>query len=136
MSEPRVVYEATEGVATLTLDHPPVNGYSHELMRALDDAILRARFDEDVHVIVLTGAGEKFFCAGADIHGLAAMSESYKYQFCLHAKMWPRRPPEAHFEAFPPPGQNVPPEGLQKPILKHFCLQAKMLPQKVSRCPF
>jgi len=85
MSEPRVVYEATAGVATLTLDHPPVNGYSHELMRALDDAILRARFDEDVHVILLTGAGEKFFCAGADIHGLAAMSEGYKYQFCLHA---------------------------------------------------
>ena len=75
MSEPRVVYEATAGVATLTLDHPPVNGYSHELMRALDDAILRARFDEDVHVILLTGAGEKFFCAGADIRGLAAIGQ-------------------------------------------------------------
>ncbi|MGB1006760.1 MAG: 3-hydroxyacyl-CoA dehydrogenase NAD-binding domain-containing protein, partial [Thalassobaculaceae bacterium] len=36
----------------------------------LDDAIVDARFDRDVHVIVLTGAGEKFFCAGADIEML------------------------------------------------------------------
>ncbi|NRA94969.1 MAG: enoyl-CoA hydratase/isomerase family protein [Planctomycetes bacterium] len=85
MSEPRIGYEAREGVATLTLDDPPVNGYSHEMMRALDDAILAARFDDDVHVIVLTGAGDRFFCAGADINKLAAMSPSYKYQFCLHA---------------------------------------------------
>jgi enoyl-CoA hydratase/carnithine racemase len=85
MSEPRIGYEAREGVATLTLDDPPVNGYSHEMMRALDDAILTARFDDEVYVIVLTGAGERFFCAGADINKLAAMSPSYKYHFCLHA---------------------------------------------------
>lgn len=85
MSEPRVGYDVRDGVATLTLDDPPVNGYSHEMMRSLDDAVLRARFDDGVHVIVVTGAGDKFFCAGADITKLAAMTESYKYQFCLHA---------------------------------------------------
>ncbi|MEE2713492.1 MAG: enoyl-CoA hydratase/isomerase family protein [Planctomycetota bacterium] len=85
MSEPRVGYQVREGVATLALDAPPVNGYSYEMMRALDDGILKARFDDDVHVIVLTGAGDRFFCAGADINKLATMSQSYKYQFCLHA---------------------------------------------------
>ncbi len=73
------------GVATLTLDDPPVNGYSHEMMLALDEAILAARFDESVHVIVLTGAGDKFFCAGASIPKLQAMTPTFKYYFCLHA---------------------------------------------------
>lgn len=80
-----VHYEVEEGIATLTLDDPPVNGYSHEMMVALDGAILRARFDDAVKVIVLTGAGDRFFCAGADINRLARMSESFKYNFCLHA---------------------------------------------------
>lgn len=85
MPENPVRYDVRDGVAWLTLDDPPVNGYSHEMMRALDEAILRARFDEAVHVLVLTGAGEKFFCAGADIHRLQKMTPAYKYQFCLHA---------------------------------------------------
>lgn len=80
-----VRYEVREGVATLTLDDPPVNGYSHEMMRALDERILAARFDDAVHVIVLTGAGDKFFCAGANVAKLAAMTPSFKYWFCLHA---------------------------------------------------
>jgi enoyl-CoA hydratase/carnithine racemase len=54
-------------------------------MRALDEAILRARFDPEVHVIVLTGAGEKFFCAGADIKMLTETDPAFKYYFCLHA---------------------------------------------------
>jgi enoyl-CoA hydratase/carnithine racemase len=80
-----VRYDVRDGVATLTLDAPPVNGYSHEMMRALDERILAARFDDAVHVLVLTGAGDKFFCAGADVSKLAAMTPSFKYHFCLHA---------------------------------------------------
>jgi enoyl-CoA hydratase/carnithine racemase len=41
--------------------------------------------DDAVQVIVLTGAGEKFFCAGADIRMLAGVTPSFKYYFCLHA---------------------------------------------------
>lgn len=85
MSEPLVRYEVRGGVAVLTLDDPPANAYTHQMMRDLDDAILRARFDEDVHVIVLTGAGERFFCPGANIEMLREATPSFKHAFCLHA---------------------------------------------------
>ena len=55
------------------------------MMTELDAAILDARFDDDVHVIVLRGAGERFFCAGADIGMLDAVTPGFKYNFCLHA---------------------------------------------------
>ena len=73
------------GVALVTLDDPPANTYTHEMMRQLDDSILKARFDDDVHVIVLTGNGEKFFSAGANIAMLAKVTTGFKYCFCLHA---------------------------------------------------
>lgn len=74
-----------DGVFLITLNNPPANAYSHEMHRELDAAILDARFDEQVHVIVLTGAGEKFFCAGADIEMLERVTPEWKYYFCLHA---------------------------------------------------
>ena len=80
-----VRYEAREGVAVLTLNDPPANTYSYEMMQQLDRAILAARMDEGVHVILITGEGEKFFCAGADIRMLSEVTPSFKYYFCLHA---------------------------------------------------
>src|ERR687895_11243 len=80
-----VRYEAAEGLAVLTLDDPPANTYTYEMMRQLDAAVLRARMDESVEVIVITGQGEKFFCAGADIRMLTEMTPTFKYYFCLHA---------------------------------------------------
>ena len=77
--------DAGGGVALITLDDPPANTYTHEMMRQLDDAILRARFADDIHVIVLTGNGEKFFSAGANIGMLAKVTTGFKYCFCLHA---------------------------------------------------
>ena len=55
------------------------------MMQQLDRAMLDARMDDAVQVIVITGAGEKFFCAGADIRMLAGVTPSFKYYFCLHA---------------------------------------------------
>ena len=81
----KVLWQKAGGVAVLTLVNPPANGYSHEMMRDLDEAIVRARFDDDVHVIVLAGEGEKFFCAGADINMLKTVTPGFKYNFCLHA---------------------------------------------------
>jgi enoyl-CoA hydratase/carnithine racemase len=80
-----VEYTRDAGLAQITLNAPPANCYSHEMMRELDDAILRARFDAEVHVIVLSGAGDKFFCAGADIKMLDGADPYFKYAFCLHA---------------------------------------------------
>jgi enoyl-CoA hydratase len=80
-----VNYSVTEGVAVIELTNAPANTYSYEMMSQLDAAILRARFDENVHVIVVRGAGEKFFCAGADIAMLNAVTPTFKYYFCLHA---------------------------------------------------
>jgi enoyl-CoA hydratase len=86
MAENKLVhYEAKDGVALLTLDDPPANTYTHEMMRDLDEAILKARFDPAVDVIVLTGKGEKFFCAGANINMLSEADPTWKYYFCLHA---------------------------------------------------
>jgi len=80
-----VHYQTDKGVAVITLNDPPANAYTHEMMKELDAAILETRFDTDVHVIVLSGHGEKFFCAGANINMLKEADESFKYYFCLHA---------------------------------------------------
>ncbi|HEX5138892.1 MAG TPA: enoyl-CoA hydratase/isomerase family protein [Planctomycetota bacterium] len=78
-------YEAKDGVATITLDDATVNCYTYEMNRAVDESILKARFDTNVHVIVIRGAGEKFFCAGANINMLQKADPVFKYYFCLHA---------------------------------------------------
>ena len=62
-----------------------VNTYTREMWEDIDQAILNARFDGDVSVILLTGHGEKFFSAGASINYLNTLSPRYKYFFCLHA---------------------------------------------------
>src|SRR5688500_4808930 len=80
-----VQYGVEGGIATLTLHDPPANTYSYDMMRDLDRRILEARMDESVHVIVVTGHGEKFFCAGADIRMLNDVTPAFKYYFCLHA---------------------------------------------------
>jgi len=78
-------YRTDAGIAVIELNDPPANTYTYEMNRQLDEAILRARMDNDVHVIVLTGAGEKFFCAGANIKMLSTVDPTFKYYFCLHA---------------------------------------------------
>jgi enoyl-CoA hydratase len=80
-----VDYRVKNGVAWLELTNAPMNCYTYEMMRDLDDSILQARFDESVHVIVIRGAGEKVFCAGADINMLKTVNPTFKYFFCLHA---------------------------------------------------
>ena len=78
-------YRTDAGVAVIELNDPPANTYTYEMNRQLDEAILRARMDNDVYVIVLTGVGDKFFSAGANIKMLASVDPTFKYYFCLHA---------------------------------------------------
>ena len=81
----KINFGASGGIATIELNDPPANTYSYEMMREIDSAVLAARMDPDAHVIVLRGAGEKFFCAGANIGMLRDADPDFKYYFCLHA---------------------------------------------------
>jgi enoyl-CoA hydratase len=85
MSYTKIRYSAADGVATIELNDPPANTYSYDMMREIDAALLDARMDDAVHVVVVRGAGEKFFCAGANIGMLKTANPSFKYYFCLHA---------------------------------------------------
>jgi enoyl-CoA hydratase/carnithine racemase len=68
-----LLYEVADGVATVTLNRPDQrNALNGELLTALVEAVRRARDDEAVRALVLTGAGDKVFCAGADLGGFAA----------------------------------------------------------------
>jgi len=85
MPQALVSMRTESGIAVLELCNPPANTYSYEMMQELDAAILKARLDETVHVLVLRGAGDRFFCAGADINMLKSVTPRFKYFFCLHA---------------------------------------------------
>ncbi len=80
-----VEYKAEGGIAQLTLNDPPANTYTYEMMQELDSGILQARMDNNVSVILLRGNGDKFFSAGANINMLKTVDPTFKYYFCLHA---------------------------------------------------
>src|SRR5580700_4676966 len=84
-SKQLVNYRTDGGVAVIEMNDPPANTYTYEMNRQLDEAILKARMDNDVYVILLTGAGDKFFSAGANIKMLSTVDPTFKYYFCLHA---------------------------------------------------
>jgi enoyl-CoA hydratase/carnithine racemase len=81
-----LVRTSQEGpIKVIEMSAPPANTYTYEMMRQLDEAILDARMDPAIEVIVIRGAGDKFFSAGADINMLATADPTFKYYFCLHA---------------------------------------------------
>jgi enoyl-CoA hydratase len=82
--EKMIEYRADNGIAVLEINRPPANAYNTELLKELDEAVLNARFDDNVHAIVITGKLEKFFSAGADIKLLGSATLSYKNNFALH----------------------------------------------------
>lgn len=68
-----LLYEVENGVATVTLNRPDQrNALNGELLGDLVAAMKNARDDDEVRAVVLTGAGDKVFCAGADLGGFAA----------------------------------------------------------------
>jgi len=81
----KIKLEIADGLCVIELNDPPANTYSYEMMQEIDAAVLEARMDAEVHVIVIRGAGDKFFCAGANIGMLKDADPDYKYYFCLHA---------------------------------------------------
>src|SRR5262247_1480134 len=79
-----VDYRVQDGIAILELNNPPANAYTLESLKQLDETIVKARFDSNVQVLVLRGAGEKFFSAGADINMLSKESNEFRNQFALY----------------------------------------------------
>jgi enoyl-CoA hydratase/carnithine racemase len=70
-----IIYEKKEGIATIILNRPEaLNAFSKEVIEEILQAIEDVRTDEKVRVVVLTGAGEKAFSAGADIKAMAGMT--------------------------------------------------------------
>src|SRR5262245_37916494 len=68
MSDQTIIVERADHVATITLNRPDVrNAQNNPMRRALLEAFAALRTDEDVRAIVVTGAGERAFSAGADI---------------------------------------------------------------------
>ena len=71
-SDSEVLYEVDGAVARVTINRPERrNSMSYGVMQGLRDAVAAAKADDAVRVVVLTGAGDKAFCAGADLGGIA-----------------------------------------------------------------
>ena len=72
MSDAPVLYEAAGGVARITIDRPDRrNAINPEVVRGIASGLDRAEQDASVTVVVLTGSGDKAFCAGGDLGGMA-----------------------------------------------------------------
>ena len=68
-----LLFEQNDGVAWITLNQPDrMNAMSNDMMRGLAEALERCADDDDVRAVVLTGAGDRAFCAGGDVKGMAA----------------------------------------------------------------
>ena len=70
MEYTQITYEVSDSIATITLDRPErMNAFTDVMMRELIDAFDRVDADDDVRVAIVTGAGDRAFCAGADLGG-------------------------------------------------------------------
>ena len=75
MNDNPLLVDEEAGVVTLTLNRPEVmNSLNFSMLLALKEQIESHRFNRDIRVVIITGAGEKAFCAGADLKERATMS--------------------------------------------------------------
>ncbi|MEN8245549.1 MAG: enoyl-CoA hydratase-related protein [Thermodesulfobacteriota bacterium] len=84
MDDGILLKDETDGVMTLTLNRPQImNSLNFDLLRTLRDHIEAVRFKTDVRVVIISGAGEKAFCAGADLKERATMPPDKVKEFIL-----------------------------------------------------
>lgn len=73
-----MLYESADGIARITINRPERrNALSWDVMRQLRADLVLAKDDPDVRVVVLQGAGDEAFCAGADLGGMNAEEEGF-----------------------------------------------------------
>ena len=98
MSYQYILTERLDGAAIITLNRPEkLNALSFDLVRELDDELTRIENDDDIKAVILTGAGERAFSAGADIHEMAGMSsgalaerQAFRNQATWHLAVFPK----------------------------------------------
>ena len=84
-----ILIEKDEGVGIITLNRPKVlNALSRDLYREVDTAVGEMEADDEVHALIFTGAGERAFSAGADIHEMARLAEGSDLPPREPAKRW------------------------------------------------
>lgn len=84
MSDNLLLVERADQIAILTLNRPQMmNSFNFDLLRALRDQIEAVRFDPDIRVVVVTGAGDRAFCAGADLKERATLTPVQVKEFIL-----------------------------------------------------
>jgi len=71
-----------EGIATVTLNRPPVNALNSKLFSELGQVAAQLEADPSVRVIIITGSGDKAFVAGADINEMKDLDPVAMYRFC------------------------------------------------------
>jgi enoyl-CoA hydratase len=87
MSYENILYDKRDGIATITFNRPKVlNALNRKTIEELRDALLDARRDATVRVVLLTGAGEKSFVAGADIVELSQQTPVNGKEFSLYGQ--------------------------------------------------
>src|SRR5579859_3624550 len=87
MAYENILYEKKDGIAYITFNRPKVlNALNRKTIEELRHALLDARDDANVRVVILTGAGEKSFVAGADISELAVQTPVNGKEFSLHGQ--------------------------------------------------
>jgi len=81
MSRDLVSYVIEEGIAVVTINHPPANALDNKTTYELNEVFEELAKDEDVKAVILTGAGEKIFVAGADISLFPQMGQKEGERF-------------------------------------------------------
>ena len=82
MDEKVLLTEERDGIAILTLNRPEVmNSFNFALLHALKEQVETLKFNNDIRVVIITGSGQKAFCAGADLKERTTYSESQVKKF-------------------------------------------------------
>ena len=99
-SDEPIVYDVRGGIATITLNNPPLNVVNLHMMPALDRALDAAESDRSVRAVILTGAGDRAFCAGSDIAEFDAFMEPGAV---VPKKLWRQYEVFGRLDALPKP---------------------------------
>ena len=100
MSKELILCEIRDHVATVVLNNPPLNVVTLELTRGLGKTLDGLLENDEVRVVIVTGAGEKAFCAGSDVNEFPGMMEPGQV---VTKKLWRQNETYSKLDDFPKP---------------------------------